>query len=244
MGPRMHLLSVRLRFLLLAGSLACPVLGAQTPLDAARAMAGVPQSLEGQWNNVDAKAKGLVAIIVTKATVHPFGACQPAACDWGEVKGQSFASRVDGHDVAAILASYDTQLSQTVLTVSLDPDGRLRVQRFVHFTGGSQRTDTSSVDYFTRQTDAATPETTVPEPSHPAQYTPYPAQDPPPYPSSQTPQPAQPSNYPAPAAPYPTQDSAQPAQAPAYSSPDVTPPAQPSPDPSPQPGFSPNAPRP
>ena len=247
MGPRMHLFPVRLGLLLLAGGLASPVLKAQTPLDAARAMAGAPQTLEGQWANVDPQAKGLVAIIVSKATVHPFGACQPAACDWGEVKGQGFASHVDGHDVAAILASYDTQLSQTVLTVSLDLDGRLRVQRFVHFLGGGQRTDASSVDYFTRQADATLPDTATPATAQPTQQS-YPAQPAPSaFPATAQPTqpsgyPAQPSTYPAPAAPYPTTDSNQPASAPAYSSPDVTPPAQPSPDPSPQPESAPDAP--
>ena len=249
MGPRMRFFSAYLGLFFLTWSLVFPVLRAQTPLDAARAMAGAPQSLEGQWANVDPQAKGLVAIIVTHSTVHPFGACQPAACDWGEVKGQSFASRVDGHDVAAILASYDTQLSQTVLTVSLEPDGRLRVQRFVHFLGGSQRTDTSSVDYFNRQGDATIPDAATPDAASPGQ-PPYPAQ-PSPYPASGAAQQAQPSayrpqpsGYPTPAAPYPTPNSAQPTPAPTYSSPNVTPPAQPLPDPSPQPGSASDAPHP
>jgi hypothetical protein len=38
----------------------------------------------------------------------------------------------------------------TVITISLEADGRLRVQTFNHFTDNTKKLDYSYVDYFSR----------------------------------------------------------------------------------------------
>ena len=125
------------------------VAGQISPLDSAAALAG--QTLNGDWKNVDSHSRGLVRIVVEGTKVHPYGSCQPAACDWGTVRAQSFASTVDGRDTFALLANTDTSFDRSVLTISLETDGRLRVQIFTHYTDHSQRVDHSSVEYFSRQ---------------------------------------------------------------------------------------------
>ncbi len=119
-----------------------------SPLDAASLLAG--GGLDGDWKNVNAQTRGIVRIVVGETTVHPYGHCSPAACDWGELHAQNFASRVDAHDRAALLVSQDTSFSKTVMTISLDSDGRLRVQAFTHYTDASRRADHTYIDYFSR----------------------------------------------------------------------------------------------
>lgn len=125
------------------------VVGQSSPLDAAAALAG--QTLNGDWKNVDSHSRGLVRIVVEGTKVHPYGACQPAACDWGTARAQSFASAVDARDTFALLANSDSSFDRNVLTISLETDGRLRVQVFTHYTDHSGRADHSSVEYFLRQ---------------------------------------------------------------------------------------------
>jgi hypothetical protein len=122
--------------------------GQISPLNAAADLAG--KSLNGDWKNVNAATRGLVRIVVDGTAVHPYGSCHPTACDWGELHAQSFASRVDAHDRIALLANHETNFDKSVMTISLEPDGRLRVQTFNHYIDGSHRADASFVDYFSR----------------------------------------------------------------------------------------------
>ena len=121
-----------------------------SPLDAAASLAG-SQALSGDWKNVTPAARGLVRVIVDGDKVHPFGACHPTACDWGEHRAQIFASKVDAKDSFALLANVDTSFDRTVITISLEEDGRLRVQTFTHFTDATRRADYSVIEYFVRQ---------------------------------------------------------------------------------------------
>ena len=123
--------------------------GQQTPMDAATAMA--TGGLNGNWKNVDARTRGLVRIVVDGTKVHPYGACSPVACDWGVIAGQAFASKVDLRDMSSLLVSDSQGFVRRVMTVSIEPDGRLRVQVFNHYTDASRRADSSFVDYFVRQ---------------------------------------------------------------------------------------------
>ncbi len=123
--------------------------GTESPLDAAAGMSG--QGLDGDWLNVDAKSRGLEHVVIAGRQIRPFGACHPTACDWGWLHGQGFASKVDRHDTFALMATSDTALGRSVLTATLDPDGRLRVQVLTHYEDGSGRSDTSFVDYFMKQ---------------------------------------------------------------------------------------------
>jgi hypothetical protein len=122
-----------------------------SPLEKAQVMAGAEVlTLDGDWANADSATRGIVRIVISGKRVHAWGSCLPKACDWGPAKGQPFASAVDRHDVAALLVSDYTSFSNGVMTVSLDPDGRLRVQRLAHYVDG-RRSDASFVDYFVRK---------------------------------------------------------------------------------------------
>jgi len=120
----------------------------RTPFEAATTMAG--HDLNGDWKNVDVRTRGLVRIIIRNNVVHAYGSCQPTACDWGELQGQPFAPKVDKPGVSALMVSEVTKGVSVILTISLDPDGRLRVQSFDHFTDASRRLDYASIEYFTR----------------------------------------------------------------------------------------------
>lgn len=119
-----------------------------TPLDDAVAMTG--GSFDGTWINVDPHTRDVVRISIAGRQVHPFGSCRPADCDMGTSTGQSFASKVDVQDVSALLISRKTGYSSTIMTLAMEPDKRLRLAKFVHFTDNSHRADYATVDYFTR----------------------------------------------------------------------------------------------
>jgi len=119
-------------------------------MDAAKAITSDAATLNGDWTNVDPQATGVVRITVEGKKVHPYGACHPVACSWGDLKAQVFSSEVRNLDAFSILASQDLTFKHVVLTISLEPDGRLRVQTFTHFTDLSKRRDYSEVDYMTR----------------------------------------------------------------------------------------------
>ncbi|SNS21872.1 hypothetical protein SAMN05421770_10133 [Granulicella rosea] len=120
----------------------------KTPLDAGIEMSG--PHIDGDWTNVDPKTRGLVRILIDGRTVHPFGACHPTACDQGVTEAQPFASKVENHDVVALLASVITSFNKTLLIASLEADGRLRVQTLTHFTDRSNRADYATIQYFSR----------------------------------------------------------------------------------------------
>jgi hypothetical protein len=119
-------------------------------MDAATIMAQGGSGLDGNWTNANPGNAGLARIIVDGTRVHPYGACHPTACDWGWIAAQGFASKVENHDIFSLLASTDEGFAKVVMTISLDPDGRLRVQVYSHYTDHSGRSDASHVDYFTR----------------------------------------------------------------------------------------------
>jgi hypothetical protein len=105
----------------------------------------------GNWKNVDPTSRSLLRIVVDRTSVRPYGSCGGSECDWGRIRTQSFASHVEDHDTAALLATFDDRVARRVITVMLEADGRLRVQTFSHFTDGSKRADYVETDYFTGQ---------------------------------------------------------------------------------------------
>jgi hypothetical protein len=89
-----------------------------------------------------------VKILIDGKKIHPYGACHPAACDWGTIKAKSFASGVQSSDVVRLVAKKNTNFDQVEISLSLESDGRLRADVFTHFTDGSGRADYSTVNYF------------------------------------------------------------------------------------------------
>jgi len=113
--------------------------------------------LNGDWQNVDPNTRGIVEIVVKGMKIHPYGKCHPTACDWGTIKAKGFASSVDAQDVSRLVAKKHNSFDQVEITLSLEADGRLRVESFTHFTDGSGRADYSAVGYFQRGRRPYTP---------------------------------------------------------------------------------------
>jgi hypothetical protein len=147
-GGLMRLSSGWLSLMLLVFCCGTMVAGQRSPMDAAADLAG--KGLNGDWKSVNPSTRGLTRIAVDGSVVHPYGACHPTPCDWGELHAQSFASKPDAQDSVALLANYDTNFGKSVLTISLESDGRLRVQVFMHYTDASRRGDAAFVEYFSR----------------------------------------------------------------------------------------------
>jgi hypothetical protein len=144
----MRLRGLWLSLTLLVACCGTMVAGQRSPLDAAEDLAG--RGLNGDWKSVDPSTRGLVRLVVDGTAVHPYGSCHPTACDWGELHAQSYASKVDARDSVALLANHETKFSKAVMTISLESDGRLRVQVFTHYIDGSPRADATFVEYFSR----------------------------------------------------------------------------------------------
>ena len=144
--------NVGLHLMLTAVAAAAIVLGpfSTAPLRAQQSQLTGTGVLDGDWQNVDPNTRGIVEIVIAGRKVHPFGACHPSACDQGVIKAKGFASSVDSSDIRRLVAKERTGFSQVEITLSLEPDGRLRADRFTHFTDGSGRADYSAVDYFKR----------------------------------------------------------------------------------------------
>lgn len=106
--------------------------------------------MDGVWMNADPASRGLVMIEVAGNKIHPYGKCHPQACDWGVLKAKLFAASVDTNAPAALRAKATPGFATEELMVTLEPDGRLRVEVFTHFTDGSGRADYRAVDYFVR----------------------------------------------------------------------------------------------
>jgi hypothetical protein len=114
--------------------------------------AGRPSGrLLGNWKNVDPTSRSLLRIVVDRTSIRPYSSCAGSECDWGRIRTQSFASQVEGHDTAALLASVDDRVGKRVITLMPEADGRLKVQVFTHFMDASERSDYVSTDYFAGQ---------------------------------------------------------------------------------------------
>jgi hypothetical protein len=142
-----------LRFVI--SGLACLALSGATleaqrkPLDRSAIQAAA--SPLGDWKNADPSSRDLQRIVIDRTSIHPYGSCSPTACDWGRLRTQSFASQVEGQDIAALLAIFDDRVARRVMTLRLEADGRLKVETFIHFTDGSKRADYVATSYFIGQ---------------------------------------------------------------------------------------------
>jgi len=144
-----------------------------------------PSGLDGDWRNVDPKTRSIVEIIIEGNVIHPYGACHPNACDMGMISAQSFASNVQSSDISKLVAKKNQGFNRIEISLSLEPDGRLRAEKLTHFTDQSGRADYSTVDYFTNVT---TPEAAIPTPeAAPPPPTPMPDIAPPPPPADTPP---------------------------------------------------------
>jgi len=155
------------------------VLGA---FSAARVLAKAvpPNLLDGDWKNVDPHTREIDVIVIAGKKVHPFGVCHPKDCDWGvlPLKASRVASSgnptytsklvvkhptvVYLYDRMARITYPDDQVvtSEIVkITISLLPDGRLRVDTFTRFPEAGGRADQRAVNYFRRSQSPTAPAT-------------------------------------------------------------------------------------
>ena len=104
--------------------------------------------LIGKWINCDKKTRNLVRVELGNQrgvfTVHPFGACTPAPCDWGTAKGLAYSESVSSTDAVAFKATFKFSFKRAIVTGHLC-EGCLVVETYNHFTDGSGR-----CDYYTR----------------------------------------------------------------------------------------------
>jgi len=108
-----------------------------------------PTPLAGTWHSTDKATRGIVKLVLTATDdaliVHAYGACAPAPCDWGEVRGEVFAANVSGRAAMAFTARYDFGFMETALAVYYK-GGILVLDSFNTFKDGSGRSS-----YFTRE---------------------------------------------------------------------------------------------
>ena len=109
-----------------------------------------PPDINGNWFNPDPHTRGLVKIEIKGRAIHPYGTCSPSPCDWGVMEAKPFSAGVDSQETSALLARRKTDIEEDEIILSLEPDGRLRVEVLTQFTDRSSRTDFRIVDCFVR----------------------------------------------------------------------------------------------
>lgn len=116
-----------------------------TSLDQLEAQLAPPVSaLAGNWVNDDPATRGIVRIVLSDSggalMVHAYGACSPSPCDWGQVKGSTYADNVSSPRAIAFSANYSFGFKTTLLTGHLS-GGKLLVENFNAFAAGDTRSD-------------------------------------------------------------------------------------------------------
>jgi hypothetical protein len=111
-------------------------------------------SLEGDWRNVNLRTGSVIRVEIHGRSVHPYGACEPEACDWGVLMAKSYAEKAYLVSMAptSLMAEKKTSFSEVRLILSPEAEGRLRVQTFTHFTDNSGRKDYSTTELFQKVT--------------------------------------------------------------------------------------------
>jgi len=150
------------------------------PFSAASVQAqAIPQNLlDGNWKNIDPRTRGIDVILINGMKIHPFGVCHPKDCDWGvlKLKARKVASSgnptytsklVLTHPIQSVgydrMARISYNYSELVpwktvdITISLLPDGSLRVDTITRFIDGSSRAKRGAVNYFRRSQSPSTP---------------------------------------------------------------------------------------
>jgi tetratricopeptide (TPR) repeat protein len=115
-----------------------------------KALTGPPQAASaavtaylGDWKNVDPDTKSITRFSITggaaKLFVHAWGSCHPMKCDWHEAA----ATSVD----QGLSVVWDQGFATRFWGLSLEKDGRLRLQQRSHYTDGRDR---GELEFFTR----------------------------------------------------------------------------------------------
>jgi hypothetical protein len=85
--------------------------------------------------------------------VDGFGACTPAPCEWGRIRGTVFGRNVSAATGTSFEAQWNFKFARTVLLASYSAPrkmGTLTVREFTTFTDGSGRANYTTSETFTR----------------------------------------------------------------------------------------------
>jgi hypothetical protein len=103
----------------------------------------------GSWTNSNPNTNDITRAALrtdpSTLSVHMWGKCSPTDCDWGETS-TPLASANGGTLSLRWVFSFKVETQ----TLTLLPDGRLRVQGLAHYTDNSGRVDRSYTDDFSR----------------------------------------------------------------------------------------------
>ena len=122
-------------------------LAAATPLHAQLAQ------FQGDWVNTNSATKSLVRLVIRGTEVHPFGACHPNPCDWGELGAVAYSPNVGAdaqRSAEALVATRHTSYSEVILVLEPTRDHGLRVSTFTRFTDNSGRSPYTLTEVFRR----------------------------------------------------------------------------------------------
>jgi len=104
---------------------------------------------EGEWTNKNPRTSGITRVLIEqrldKLTVHAWGACQPADCDW-----QTTQAEASGANSGTIKVKWTTSFDVVNAALTIGEGQRLEVRTKTHFTDGSGRPDYEGVEYFQR----------------------------------------------------------------------------------------------
>jgi hypothetical protein len=122
-------------------------LAAATPLHAQLA------KFRGNWVNTNSATKSLVRLVIRGTEVHPFGACHPNPCDWGELRAVAYgpSAGTDARRSAeALVATRHTSYSVVILIIRPARNNELRVSTYTRFTDNSGRAPFTGTEFFRR----------------------------------------------------------------------------------------------
>lgn len=112
-----------------------------------------PPPLTGTWVSVEPGTRGIERLVLTDAggmlTVQAYGACQPSPCDWGVVRGHTYAADVESTRAVAFSAAYAFDFKTALLTGRLE-GSLLVVECYNAFQAGDARSDYRWSGVFTR----------------------------------------------------------------------------------------------
>jgi hypothetical protein len=111
----------------------------------------------GNWQNVDAKTRGITRLVITRQgadlSMRAWGQCHPQDCDWGSVGAYAYGPNVSAnlnHTAQAVSALFTPQHAQTLVIVHKAGKNRIRAEVLTRFTDKSKRTNYRNVHTFAR----------------------------------------------------------------------------------------------
>jgi hypothetical protein len=103
-----------------------------------------PSSFVGTWN-APTNSRGVAKVVITGSgsnyTIHAYGSCTPANCDFGSVPLSVFSTSVSDPNLTddGGTANFTESFATRQMTINLRKDGKLLVDLFTKFTDKSGR---------------------------------------------------------------------------------------------------------